>query len=208
MSKPRFIRSLEKTTATKLAHFRPAPPNCYQEYEAAAAYYGEDVIKNDFAEWLDELIAAGKAPEYPVTGYLKVIKKRCGEPNLTTISVEAEKDPRIETISNKVYTLTGRLPSRTIIKTLLLECSQDEILEAFEEYVAGLEEGEIRYSVKSFFNDGCGKSVITARKNRLTIEKQRDILEQLGKVRQQQVDEQFSKLKDDTIKDEDYNDNI
>ena len=121
--------------------------------------FGAVVVEADFEKWCEEI--RDNHPRYPVSEYLKVINARLGPE-----SKENDIDPGVGEISALTYKLTHRPAPSIAVRELLAQFNIAEIAAALIEYVEGLEERELAYAPRVFFNDGGCAAVISARKSR------------------------------------------
>ena len=154
-----LIKSLPKIAARILKNTWGVPPQFKQKLELAQEAYGTAAVETDFENWCEEV--RDNNPRYPVSEYLKVIDSRLG-----SAPKENEKDPRVEEISALTYKLTRRPAPPKAVRELLAQFSQEEITAALIEYIEGIEERELAYAPRTFFNDGGCGAVISARKSR------------------------------------------
>ena len=162
-----LIKTLPKIAARILKNTWGVPPQYKQKLELVHEAYGEAAVLTDFEKWCHEVKC--EAPRYPISEYLKVVDIRLG----TAPAEITEKDPRVDEISALVYRLTRRVASGKLIRELLAQFDAEDIKSAFIEYAEGIEERELAYAAKAFFQDGGCAAIITARnfKNQERIEK-------------------------------------
>lgn len=155
-------KELPKIAARVLHNTHTFPQNLKDKYSLIALAYGTAAVLTDFEAWCQEV--RDKNPRYPITEYMKVVDTRLG--NAFEEKRADLKDPRIVDITSLAYDLSGMLPSNRAVGNLLLLFEPDEIISAFREYVALLEEKDLKTGVRTFFTEGGAGAVIAARRRR------------------------------------------
>lgn len=153
-----LIKSLPKIAARVLKNTWGIPPQFKSKLELVQEAYGMALVEADFERWCLEV--QDRQPRYPVSEYLKVIDSRLGS------APKEEHDLRIEEISALTYKLTRRPAPPKNVRELLTQFSLEEITNALQEYIGGIEDRELAFAPRMFFVDGGCGAIITARRQR------------------------------------------
>lgn len=155
-----LIKKLALIAAKELKNTRGIHPQYKEQLRLVEAAYGGAAVESDFYSWTQEVKA--NPPEYPISDYLKIVDKRLAE----SAGAPELDDSRVTEISAVVLELTDRLPQRVAVEKALKTCSQNELTEAFREYAARLDEKELKYAPRDFFNNGGYEAVLAVRKKK------------------------------------------
>jgi hypothetical protein len=156
MSQKNLVKDLQRIAAVKLHNTRGVPRNMKDKLELIELAFGHAEVTEDFTKWCDE--NAERAPQYPVTEYIRLIDGRLGG--------AAKVDPHdasIGALQAIVYEKTGILPRSHAVRDLLGLHSAAELEAAFAEYIVVVDEKDWKSALRSFFDDQGASAVIAAR---------------------------------------------
>lgn len=117
--------------------------------------YGDQQVQDDFEAWCRE--RTDNPPQYPIQDYLREVDTRLGN------AKPEEKNPAIERLSTLTYRLTKKVPNPFEVQRLLESFPEDQIESALREFVGNLNESDMDYAAKKFFNDNGCAAVLAAR---------------------------------------------
>jgi hypothetical protein len=163
-----IFKSLPRIAARVLHNTHVAPSRLKDKFNLIELAYGRYKVEQDFELWCKEQKEKGLNPRYPLTEYIKTIDERLGggfvEPSQSQFDVA---DSQILPISSLSYDKTGYLPPPKVISLLLKTFTQNEILEALNEYILVTEGSkDWKQEMKHFFTEGGASAVIYARRQR------------------------------------------
>lgn len=159
-----LVKELQKVAARKMRNTRGIPKTMAGKVELIEIAFGRAEVLDDFEKWCDE--NADRAPQYPVSDYIRIIDSRLG----ARPSVDPH-DERINTLQSFIYEQTDILPRASGVREALAFYSQEDIKTAFQEFWLVNEGAEKIIAgrqtlVREFFEDGGVSAIIAARKRR------------------------------------------
>jgi len=157
-----LMTELPKIAMRVLKNSHMVPARLQKKMDVLKAVYTTAWVTRDFTAWCQEHKADNF--KYPITEYLKVIDERYAE-----IPEEKQPDlrnPQVGDLASLSYELTGLLPPRKAIATLLLDYPADEIQAALREYVGLQTEKDLKSAMRAFYAEGGALAVILARRRR------------------------------------------
>ena len=152
-----IIKDLQKIAAKRLHNTRGVPRHMKDKIELIELAFGKAEVLRDFETWCTE--NAERAPQYPVTEYLRMIDARLG--NIPKVD---PNDDRIKELVALTYELTSILPHSRAVRELLAIHTADEIKAALKEYVLTVDEKDWKTAIRAFYDDLGASAVIHARK--------------------------------------------
>jgi hypothetical protein len=163
-----LLKSLARIAARELKNTQGVHPQWKEKAELLMEAHGSDKVIEDFKAWIETV--RDDKPENPVSAYLKKADARlCDAPGLS------EDDPRITEIISHVYLRSKRPASKKDVSNLLDDkYTVEEIVAAWNDYSSNLDDREIKYAVKHFFQDGGARGIILARQMQKQQEKNQE----------------------------------
>ena len=129
------------------------------DLEFLARQYGKEVVIADFEAWMRQDSTADLM--YPVSAYVKAANTRLQSGAQSAI---IQNDPRITELVAFVYARTQRAARAQDVTPLLTQYELSEIQDAFNAFTEGLDDNELKWAPKNFFQDGAGAGIILARR--------------------------------------------
>ena len=148
-----------KNRINEIAGKKIASAQNVADLEFLARKYGKETVIDDFTEFLQN----NSGLDYPVSFYIKTADSRLQSVSQSAIILT---DPRIREVVAFVYVLSQRAVNVSHIVKLLAEYTQEEIQDAFKAYIEPLDDNEVKWAPKSFFQDGAGAGIILARRQK------------------------------------------
>jgi len=139
------IKKLSKIIAQELKNTYGVAPQYKERLTLVEAAYGEFEVEKDFLDWVDEV--RNNPPQYPIALYLKIVDDRFRFAEEST----TKGDPNVVRLSAQAFEKTGRTPSNRDVASALEKWPVDDVLAAFQRYIAGLDEKELKYAARNFY---------------------------------------------------------
>lgn len=160
MGKPTLLKNLESMTAKKFKRTRgisvdvTKAPYIPEQIRHMTEVYGNYAVLEDFEKWIEE--TQGQEFKYPLSEYLKIVDARLG-------TKMPEDQEQVAKITKVVYDTLNDIPTPNQIRHLLEKYPVEDIVEAFGQFVGGIDE-KMKGSdiIKKFFSDGGAEAVLSS----------------------------------------------
>lgn len=165
MANSRVIKTIARAVGSTKGFY----PQIRERLELLAHVHGLAALETDVEKWRNE--TGGTS----ISEYVWIADDRLKAENTPASQPKSED---VGQVSAAVFQLVGRTPSESVIQSYLEKYTKDEIIAGFKKGIDGLDEKEMRFSVKMYFQDGGLNGVILSMREAVEQRKQSEIEQQ------------------------------
>lgn len=174
----------------KILGVRPEKEEWYKKdlKELAETYGGTEVV-TAFEEWAKSLTST---PKYPIRDFIKVADGYLQNKVIP-------ENPELESLCVTLYAIGGQTFTgkyRQMLNALTIEFSIPEITKAYETFITGKDEYDMKFAVRDFCEGAAKTIILSARKKAETQQHQEQELEKLTEAARQETELELANLEE------------